>query len=129
MDIPRELRMELNQLSKDIFGVPSKWQKILKNGSQQVLTRKSKETVPGVDGAEDTVKEVDVPVLTPHGAKQIITKHYTLEEVHQLLLTYKGQIDTIRAEMKKQQDEKAAKEAEERAIKAVQEAATGSAAV
>ena len=103
MDIPRELRNELNALSKEVFGVSSKWRTFLKKGASQLVTRKSTETTPGKDGAEDTTREVDVPVLTPYGAKQFVQKRYSLEEVHELLLSYKKQIDTTREQMKKQQ--------------------------
>jgi hypothetical protein len=127
MDIARELRMELNQLSKEVFGVSSKWQKILRDGTTQVLTRTVKETVPGKEGEEPTVKEVQVPILTEYGAKQLVTTRYTLEEVHQMLLGYKVQLENFRTIAKQQQEEKAAKEAEHKALKDVHDTAYGSA--
>lgn len=127
MDIPRELRNELNALSKEVFGVSSRWQSLLKKGTSQLITRKTTEVIPGKEGEEPTTKEVEVPVLTPYGAKQFTQKYYTVDEVHQVLLDFKAQLDTIKAQMKQQQEEKIAKEAQEKALKEVQEAANGSA--
>ena len=127
MDIPRELRMKLNDLSKEVFGVPSRWQKILNDGITTVLTKKVIETVPGKDGEEDTKRTVDVPVLTEYGAKQLTTKNYTVDEVYELLVNYKAQLDTIKAIQKQQAEQQAAAEAEHAALKAVHESAFGSA--
>ena len=127
MDITRELRMELNQLSKEVFGVQSKWQKILKDGTTSVLTRTVTETVPGKEGEEPTTKQVEVPVLTDHGAKQLVTKRYSVEEIHEMMLGYKNQLDAIRQIQKQQQEEKAAAEATQKALKEVHDAAYGSA--
>jgi len=99
----------------------------LKDGTTSVLTRRTTETVPGVDGAPDTQRPVDVPVLTDYGAKQLVTKNYTVDEVYQLLLNYKVQLDAIKAMQKQQAEEKAAAEAEHNALKAVHDAAYGSA--
>lgn len=129
MDIPRELRKELDQLSKEVFGVSSRWQKILKEGVQQLLTKTVTETVPGGDGGPDSTKTVQVPILTDHGAKQIVTKRFTLEEVHAMLLDYKKQVDAFRAAQKAQREEQLKKQQEEQLLKAVQEAANGSAVV
>jgi hypothetical protein len=127
MDIPRELRMKLNDLSKEVFGVPSRWQKILKDGTTSVLTRRTFETVPGKDGEPDTQKPVDIPVLTDHGAKQLVIKSYTVDEVYQLMFNYKIQLDAIKAVQKQQAEEKAAAEAEHKALKDVHDTAYGSA--
>ena len=127
MDIPRDLRLKLNELSKEVFGVSSKWQKILRDGTTSVLTRTVKETVPGKEGEEHTVKEVEVPVLTPHGAKQLVTKRYTVEDIHSMLLGYKAQLDAIKAIQKQQLEEKTAAEAKHKALKEIHESAFGSA--
>lgn len=123
MDIPRELREELNALSKDVFGVQSKWQKMLKNGTLQVVTVKVTEKVPGVDGKEDTTREVDVPVKP----KQTVLKRYSIEEIHSTLLDYKKQIDAIRETVNRQKEEQKRKQEEEKAIQVIKEAAQGSA--
>lgn len=126
MDISREEREELNALCKEIFGVSSKWQKFFR-GVPQVVTKKTKEVIPGKDGAEPTTREVDVPVLDTNGAKQYKTKFFTVEEVRTMLLGFKKQIADYKAEMKRQQDEKAAKEAHDKALKQLEQNAQGSA--
>lgn len=128
MDIPRELREELKKLSKEVFGVSSKWQKMLE-GQSVLLTRKTTEVVPAEEGKEATTKEVEVPVLTSYGAKQFVMKYLTVEEVHTKLLEFKKQLDAMREQIKQQQEEKKAKEAEELALKNLKESAQGSAVV
>ena len=127
MEITRELREELKALSKEIFGVSSKWHTMLEKGTVQLVTRRVKETVPGKEGEEPTVTEKDVPVLTASGATQSIEKRYTVKEIHNILLSLKAQIEAHKAEEKRQQDEKAAQEAEHKALKHVHESAHGSA--
>ncbi len=127
MYVSREVRNELNALSKEVFGVASKWQTIMKKGKSEMITRKTIETVPGKEGEESTANEIEVPVLTPYGAKQFVQKYYTLEEVREIMLTYKTQLDTIKEQMRKQQEEKTAKEEQEKAVKDVHDTAYGSA--
>ena len=127
MDIPYELRKEMDALSKEIFGVSSRWQKILKTGNKQLLTKTVKEVVPATDGQEATTKDVEVPVLTDHGFKQSIIKNYTLDEVHQMLLLAKAQVDAFRAAQKQQEEEKVKAEAEHNALKNLHESTYGSA--
>lgn len=110
MFLPRAQREELNALSKEVFGVSSKWQKFLDKGTTELKTRKTIEIVPGVDGAPDTEKEVVIPDLAPNGTKQFYQKYYTLDQVRQLMVDSKTQMDNYRAAMKKQQDEKVAQE-------------------
>lgn len=126
MDIPRQTRMELNALSKEVFGVSSRWQKLLK-GTSKLVTRKTTEEVPGKDGEPPTTKEIEVPVLTEYGAKQYTTKYYTIDEIRQLMLDAKKQMDDIRAAMKKQQEEQEAAKAKKALEDKVTETAQGSA--
>jgi hypothetical protein len=129
MNITREQRKKLDALSKEIFGVSSRWQRLLRDGQEQLLTRKTVETIPGVDGKEPTTQEIDAPVLTEYGAKQFYLKQYTIEEVETLLLGYKKQLDDFKEARQKQLEEQAAQKAKEEAIKKVKDAAQGSAAV
>lgn len=126
MDLSRELREELKSLSKEVFGVSSKWQKLMEYN--HVLTTKVKETVPGVDGAPDTEKEVEVPLFVQGTkVKQSVRKYRTAEEVLELLRSFKAKRDEFIANMKAQQEAaKAKKEADEAAQK-VQEQLAGSA--
>ena len=102
MNITRAEREELNALSKEVFGVSSKWQKFFK-GVSELYTKTVKEVVPGDKGAPDTTKEVTVPVLLD-GAKQYKTKAYSVDECRTLLLQAIAQRDAYLAEMKKQQE-------------------------
>jgi hypothetical protein len=108
MFLPRAQREELNALSKEIFGVSSRWNKILKNGTREVAMRKVTETVPGVEGAPDTEREVVVPVLIGNGTPKRYQKYYTVDEVTTLLLGIKSQMDAQKAGIKKAQEEQAA---------------------
>jgi hypothetical protein len=129
MNIPKKLRLELNALSKEVFGVPSKWQKFLEKGTNQIITRRVTRTIPGENGAEPTTQEVDEPILSSSGTKQSTSKIYTVEEIHALLLNYKGQIDQIKAMQKQQQEAQKAKQESDRTIQHVKDLAQGSAAV
>lgn len=116
-DIPRKDREELNALSKEIFGVSSKWQKFAR-GISELVTKTVKEVVPGDKGAPDTERNVTVPVLTLEGAKQYKIKVYSVEEIREMLLKYKVQRDQIIAEMN-------AAEALKKAQETVQKQAAG----
>lgn len=120
----REVREQLKALSKEIFGVSSRYQKLY--SYQQVLTHKVKETVPGENGAPDTEVEKEVPLLY-NGSKQSVMKHRSTEEVLQLLLDFKAKRDAYLEAMKAQQEEQ--KKAREEAAKAqkLQEELGGSA--
>jgi hypothetical protein len=127
MDISRELREELKSLSKEVFGVSSKWQKLMEY--DHVLTHKVKETVPGENGEPDTEREVEVPLYAPGTTKvkQSVRKYRTPEEVLELLKGFKAKRDEFIAQMKAQQEAAKAKAAEEAQAKKVQEELAGSA--
>lgn len=127
MDIPRQTREELNALSKEVFGVPSRWQKLLRNGSKYLVTKKTTEEVPGKDGEAPTTKEIEVPVLTEYGAKQYRQKYYTVDDIRTLLLEAKAKMDEMRATVKKQQEEQAALKAKQELEDKIKEDAQGSA--
>ncbi len=131
MYIEKELQDQLKALSKEIFGSQSKYQKFLKNGTLELITRKQTETVPGENGEADTTKEVDVPVLTANGTKQFKQVYYTPESLLEKLQKMKVIRDEFLAQMKKQQDEQAAaakaKKDEEDRLQKIKEDLTGSA--
>lgn len=104
MDIPRADRKELDKLCKEIFGVSSRWQKMVK-GVSELVTKTVEEVVPGDKGAPDTTKEVQVPLLTVNGSKQYRTKFYTLEEVKNLLLGLKKTRDEYMEKAKQAQEQ------------------------
>lgn len=102
-DITRKEREELNVLSKEVFGVSSRWQKFFK-GVPELVTKTVTETVPGDKGAPDTTREVVVPVLL-NGAKQYRVRAYSAEECKKLLLDAKRQRDEYIAKLKAQKEQ------------------------
>lgn len=120
----REEREQLKALSKELFGSPSRYQKLYQY--DQVKTHKIKESVPGVDGAPDTEVEKEVPLLY-NGSKQSVRKYRTTEEVLQLMLDFKVKRDEYMAQVKKAQEEQKAKEEADKLAKKVQEDLGGSA--
>ena len=126
MFIERADREELKALSKEVFGVPSRYQKFL-DGVPELVTMTKTEEVPGENGAPTTTKETKVPVLTESGAKQYRTKYYTVEELKQFLRDLKKQREEIMAAIKQQQEEAEAKKAQTELQKKLHEDASGSA--
>lgn len=96
MDIPRELREEMNALSKEVFGVPSKWQKLLRKGTMNLQTKEITEVVPGEEGKEPTTKKSTVAKLNEHGAKYSVQKYYTVEEIKKIMLDAKAAMQAAR---------------------------------
>lgn len=118
MNIERKERDELNALSKELFGSSNKWRKLVEKGYTEAVTRVVKEEIPGENGAEPTVKESRVLVLTESGGKQSVTKYHTVESVKALMLEFKAKKDAYVAEsLQKQAEEKAKKEKEDNAKK------------
>lgn len=126
--VDRKTRLELNALSKDVFGVSSKWQKLVEKGYLEEVTEEVTETVPAEkEGDAPTTKTVRVPVLTASGGKQSLLKRYTVETVREFLLERKKTLDTLRALLKKQHEDKLAKAKEEAEAKKINDANAGSA--
>jgi len=122
--LSREMREEMKALSKEIFGSSSKYQKLYEQ--TEIVTMKKKEIIPGENGAEDTEREVTVPVLV-NGSKQSRVVRRNNAEVLELLKTFKARRDEFMAQMQKQQEEqKAKREAADKAAK-LQEDLGGSA--
>jgi len=126
MNLTRDQRTKLKELSLEVFGVSSYWQKLV-DGQVVLVTEKKSEIVPGVDGAPDTTKEIDVPVLRDDGATQSVTKRHTPESALVLLLEMKTRRDQIMATINAQQEENKAKAAQEELQKKIQEDLGGSA--
>lgn len=112
--VDRKTRLELNALSKDVFGVSSKWQKLVEKGYLEEVTEEVTETVPAEkEGDAPTTKTVRVPVLTASGGKQSVLKRYTVDSVREFLLERQKSLNILRALLKKQHEEKLAKAKEE----------------
>jgi hypothetical protein len=127
MYLSKEERDELSDLSKEVFGTRSRWQKMITQGYMDVVMRKVQEIVPGVDGADPTIKTTEVPALTEFGAKQIVTKFHTVDSIREHMLTLKRQREEIVAAIKSSNEEIKAKQDQEQLMKNIQDQATGSA--
>lgn len=127
MHMTRQEREQLKALSTEVFGAPSRYQKLFEY--DRVLTHKVKETVPGKDGEPDTEKEVEVPLFAKGTVKvkQSVRTYRSHAEVLQLMLDFKAKRDEYLANVKKAQDEAKAKKDAEEATKKLQDELGGSA--
>lgn len=126
MQMTREERMKLNALSLEVFGTTSRWQKMVDAGHKELVTEEVEETVPAEkEGEEATKRKVQVPVLTKTGGQQFTWKRYTVESILEFMTERKKQIDNIHAQIKKHQEEAAAKKQEDELSKRVHEEIAG----
>jgi len=72
----RQLREELNLLSKQVFGTTSKWQKLVNDGVKEPYERERKVMVPTPTGLKEKTF-VD---------KKSVVRRYGVEEVRKLML-------------------------------------------
>lgn len=71
----RKTREELNELSKQVFGSTSRWQKIVDKGVAEPHTREREVMVPTRNGMEKKV----------FTDKKDVIKHYSVDEVRKLM--------------------------------------------
>jgi hypothetical protein len=71
----RKTRDELNQLSKQVFGTSSRWQKIVNNGVAEPMSRERDVIVP-------TSKGLKTKTYTD---KKTVVRHYSVDEVKKLM--------------------------------------------
>ena len=90
----RELRDELNRMSKEVFGTSSRWQKIYNSGVAQPVERDREVMVPTRNGIEKRT----------FTDKKSVVQRYTVDEVRKLMEDILEQ----RAAFRKQLAEKAA---------------------
>lgn len=123
----RPVREALKALSKEVFGASSRYEKLFEY--DHVLTHKVKETVPGENGAPDTEREVEVPLMAKGTTKvkQSVRKYRSVEEVMQVMLDFKAKRDAFIAEMKAQQEAAKAKQEADAKAKKLQDDLGGSA--
>jgi hypothetical protein len=69
-------RQELNALSKKVFGVSSKWQKLVNKGVPEPMERERKVMIPDHKGGVKEKTFID---------KKSVTKHYSVEEVKKFM--------------------------------------------
>ena len=128
MQLTKNERKELDALSRDVFGISSRWQKMVEKGEKELVTHEVTETVPAEkEGEEPTTRQVRVPLLSERGEQQFVMKRHTVECVKELLSGYKSQLDTIRAQIAAQKEEASAKQRAEEQAKQLHKELSGSA--
>lgn len=75
MVLTRKERLELNEMSKQVFGTSSRWQKIVNNGVAEPYERDREVMVPTSGGVEKKVYTDTKNVL----------RRYSIEEVKKLM--------------------------------------------
>src|ERR1700687_3304692 len=128
MQMTREERKKLDALSKEVFGTTSQWKKLIEVCHKELVTEEVEETVPAEKEGEEAVKrKVKVPILTQTGVQQFTWKHYTVDSVLELMNERKKQIEDLRAQLKKHQEEAAAKQQADELAKKVHTEISGNA--
>lgn len=123
MNITKQEREELNTLSKEIFGVSSRWQKL--ETVVKPVMREVTEEVPGENGAESTTQTKSVAVIE-NGARKLQTKINSYEDIKGILLEMKERLDNFKALQKQQALEAQVAKLKEETTKRVQEQLSGS---
>lgn len=104
--ISKKERKELDELSKNVFGSSSRWQKLMGKGYTELVTKEVVETVPPEkEGDEPTTKTVQVPVKTEFGADQYVVKYHTVESVKKYMEEQKELLENIRSQIQKLQED------------------------
>jgi hypothetical protein len=106
MFVERKIREELNALSKEVFGVSSKWMSLLEHGEVVPVTETITETIPGENGQPDRTETAQVPKLNKGGSRDYTVKRYTVDEVKEKLLALKKNRDELIAKIKAAQAQK-----------------------
>lgn len=129
MEISKNIRKELNSLSKEIFGTSSRWQKLVDKGYEELLTEDHEEVVPPAkEGDAPTTNLIKKPVLNSFGAKRIVRKYHTVDSVKEYMLEQKKRIDEVKAKIAKAREEMRTKLEAEKQAKKVNEEFAGSVA-
>lgn len=123
-------KQELNALSKEVFGVSSRWEKLVTKGYTELVTEEVEETIPAEkEGDEPTVSKVSKPLLTKSGGVQSVTKRHTTASVKELMLKLKEGRDAYLAKVKKIQEEQKAAQEKLELAKRINQESGGSAAL
>ena len=128
MQLDSQTREELEALSKEVFGTTSRYQTLMTKGESLPVTFTVTELVPGVDGAEDTTREVEVNETVP-GSKVLRLKHvyHTVESVRKRMLDIKSKQDQYRALVAQMEANKKAEQDKAKRLQDVQGQLGGSA--
>lgn len=119
----REQRIQLQALSKELFGSSSKYRKLY---TEKALVTHTETQVRKHDDGSETAAKLQVPTLL-NGVRQYKMTYRNTEQVLQLLLDAKIKLDNYRAELKKHQEDATAKKAAEETAAKLQEELSGSA--
>jgi len=125
MQYPREIKEEMDKLSLEVFGVKSKWRKMVEKGVGELVEEDIKRLVIK-DGKEEyeTAKTVvlykdQLPTNTLH--------RYTVQECKEFMIKVKERQEQFRQAFKQFEEQQKAKQEAEKDLKnAVAEAASGS---
>jgi NAD(P)H-flavin reductase len=110
-ELTREEKDFLKNLSREVFGASSRWQKLVERGYEDLVTEETTEYVPNDKDpdAEGTTRQVNVPVLK-NGMKHSVIKRHTVDSIRQYMIDRKAMLDKIRAMMEEQRKAQLAKE-------------------
>lgn len=127
MNVDVKTRKELNELSKEVFGSSSRWQKIITKGYAEVSFEEVTETVPAAkEGDAETTQTAQKPVMVGTNAYKQLVKYQTLETVREYMLERKKQLDEIRTKIAQMQAEAKAKQEAAKEVQDKLQAAAGS---
>jgi hypothetical protein len=134
MNLPTKVREELEELSKEVFGASSRYQKLLRDGLPEPVTEDVTEYVPAEGDKPEETKTVKVPVYYANVKKGkqtqiplIRVRHFDVDSVKTYMLELKAQLDEVKAKIKAVQEEQKKKREEEALRSKVHEHAGGSA--
>lgn len=114
MNLTRDQRNELNALSKEVFGVSSRWKKLVDKGEVEPITEERTSMVQVGDEPE-TAQTIKVPLKRKDGALRLTATKHTVESVKELMLSYKAKREEQIALFRKNMEEQAAKKSQEEA--------------
>ena len=103
--VSKKERKELDELSKNVFGSSSRWQKLIGKGYTEQVMKDVVETVPPEkEGDEPTTRTVQVPVKTESGMDLYVTKYHTTESVKKYMEEQKEVLEKLRVQIKEMQE-------------------------
>lgn len=113
MNLTRQQREELNQLSLEVFGSSSRWKKLVENGFNRPVVEEIEEEVPTEDGKDVKIEKRTVLSTYKNGAPMSKKTHHTPESIKELMIKMKdhaSQVLALKAAAQKEREEKAEKE-------------------
>jgi hypothetical protein len=129
---PREIKEELDKLSKEVFGSSSKWKKMVEDGVIEPVLEDTKRLIPDPETDGDYKTETIKTQVSHFGANggelsKFEVKRYTVDSIKAHMLDIKARFEAFRENVKKLQEEQKAKEEADKAAKEQLGANSGSA--